>query len=370
MYFDYAATTPVHPSVQAIMNSTLAEVFGNASSMHNDGRKARAVVDELHHTVAEYCAVLPSEVIVTGSGTEANNLVIHSTCSNWLNTHNSPGTILTTALEHKAVSEVLEHLQLNGWNIEQIALTKNGQIDVKDLQTKCSEDVALISVQWVNSETGLIQPIEQITELANKHNIPFHCDAMQGFAHLELPSTLPTMMSLAPHKFYGPKGIGALIAKKSQTIRPLVRGGGQEFGLRSGTENTVAYAGFSKAIELLKIEREKRKLEIGNWKLQVLDTLKHNQNFTVTVDQSLTIPGTLHLIHRTLSGEDMCMKADLQNISISTGSACSIGSSEVSSAVKALGYNEAEAKRGIRISFGATTTEDEVQKLIEFLINL
>jgi cysteine desulfurase len=367
MYFDYAATTPLHPDVQNAMINALA-IFGNPSAIHTEGRKARAIIDECHSVIAAYVNVKPDEVIVCSSGTEANNIAIHSVCTHWLNTHKTPGRIITSPLEHKAVSAILTEYANHDWQIDTVAVQDNGVIDIVHLQSLLQTGATtLVSIQWVNSETGLIQPVEDIAKLCREYTVPYHCDAMQGVPHLALPTILPDLWSFAPHKMYGPKGVGVLIANKSLPLIPLVRGGGQEYGVRSGTENMVGCAGTLTAMQLLKTERTKREEYNQMCKDRILSALSKCTNWQYTMENSPTISSTIHLLHKHTLGEDLLMKADLQQIYLSTGSACSIGASEPSSALIAFGFSTEQAKRAIRISFGAYTTIDEVDQLVDWL---
>lgn len=360
IYLDYASTTPLDSRVYEVMLPYLQSVWGNPSSPHAKGREARAALDESRQSVATVFGVQQQEVIFLSSGSEANTLAIKGTCETWMKKEGKPGTVISSLIEHKATLGTLAALETAGWNIVYLPVDSTGSIDPKDVADGITTDTALVTLQWVNNEIGTIQPIEDIHAICREQSVPLHVDAMQAIGHLPLPSPLPDFISLAAHKFYGPKGCAALIASDKYELQAQVYGGGQEFGIRSGTENVPGIVGLSHALQLAMSEQpenQKRELELAEKfaaDICSLDSVSLNGTAEQKVANIININCQGH------TGETLVMKLDLEGFCVSTGSACTTGSAEPSHVLRAIGQNEAQARENLRISFGKFTTAEEL----------
>lgn len=369
IYFDYAATTPVDPVVLDALHWHLGNTYGNPSSAHQLGRQAREVVESARSAVATHTGYRSDEVLFTSTGSESIAIALHSFVTSYMQLHGSPGRIITTALEHKAVLEALQQLVTQGWQVEYVPVDTNGIINLTALEKLLTADCAFVTIQWVNSEIGSIQPIEAITALCQNAGVPFHSDASQAVAHVPFPSLLPDYMSFSAHKFYGPKGVSVLCVKKQQNITPLVHGGGQEFGFRSGTENVAAIAGIHVAITQLASNQQQYEASITalrDYFIQVAKQMPEVHMLTV----ANSVPSILVIAVGTLSAEALLMKADMAGICVSTGSACNIGSREPSKTLLAIGVTPEQSSAYIRLSLGPWNTSTEIDAFVAFLQGL
>lgn len=369
IYLDYAATTPIDPVVLHSMQEHEQHTYGNPSSAHAAGRTARTVLETARTTIADFTGYQADEVLFMGSGTESINVALQSIVQAYKTAHSTPGTIITTALEHKAVREVCAHLQVAGWNILELPIEPTGIISLAALKEALQQSPALVTIQWVNSEVGTVQPIEQIATLCKEYGVPYHCDASQGIAHLPLPRTLPDYLSFSAHKLYGPKGISVLCAQKKQFVTPIIHGGGQEFGLRSGTENVPAIAGFAKAVTQLTLHKAEYEQHIQNLATHFVQSLALLPQFSV-LQTTPKVPNIINFACTTITADALMMRADMAGFCISTGSACSIGSSEPSATLQALGVPESAIKHHIRVSIGPWTTAAELDSFSVFLTTI
>lgn len=379
IYLDNAATTPQNKKITEAMNPYFSKIFGNASSIHTFGQEALVATDNSREKVAKYFNCRPNEVIFTSGATESNNLAIKGIvgASKIKKPH-----VITTSIEHHSVLETIEFLHNKGL-IEAtfIPVNREGIVSPDKIIKAVNENTVLISVMYVNNEIGTIQPLLEISKkLATinkkrgqdkKDPIYFHTDAVQAIGYLDCNiNTLNLdLISLSAHKFYGPKGIGALIVKEGTNIEPQMIGGAQEYKLRAGTLNVPSIVGFGKAIELLKD---------GNWKDHITKIKKLRDKLKDGILKSIPdvqingsvdsrIHGNINMGFKKIEGESILLALDFEGIAASTGSACASGSLSPSHVLLALGLPPEEAHGSIRFSLGAENTEEEIDKVLEVL---
>ena len=344
IYLDYAATTPVHPEVLSAMLPYFTEVFGNAgSSAHLYGWRAAEAVEQSRVTIASYFQVKPSEVIFTSGASESINLAIRGFLSG-----KPKGHLITSALEHKAVLEVFHSLEFEGWAVTYL-------LDVADLESAIRSDTALVSLMLVNNELGTIIDYEKVLRLCDEHGICFHSDATQSIGKLSL-TRLPHLISFSGHKIYGPKGIGALIARVP--LQPISFGGGQERGLRPGTLPVPLIVGLAKAVEM-----------IPEW-LSKASFYQHAKNRLVNFFPLINSPenSVPSILNFTLKGADWeRMFQVLHGLAFSNGSACNAKTELPSHVLKAIGHSDEDALASGRFSLGYFTTEEDIDRVCEIL---
>lgn len=366
IYLDYAATTPVDKEVLKVMMPYFSEKFGNASSIHSFGQEAIAAIDQAREKIAKLFCCDFSEIIFTGSATESNNLAIKGL----INAQKLKSHIISTKIEHESVLEPLKELESTGYEITYLPVDKEGLIKISDLEKNIKDNTILVSIIYANNEIGTVQPIKEIGKLLEKINkirprnggakIYFHTDAAQAINYLECrPDWLKVdLLTFSGHKIYGPKGVGGLYVRKNTPLSPIISGGGQEFGLRSGTENVPYIVGLAKAVELAIKNREKRSkytLDLRNklWK----NIIKYNKGVKLNGSPKNCLPNILNIRFIGLSNETLIVALDQAGLAISAGSACSSRALRTSK----------QAKENLRISLGKNTTGQEVKKAAEII---
>lgn len=353
IYMDHAATTPLHEKVLKTMNTVNDDTFGNPSSIHSFGRKARRYVDEARATIAKSIGANEKEMIFTSGGTEADNLALIGTA---LANQDRGKHIITTQLEHHAVLHTTQFLESLGFNITYLPVYENGRIAVEDLANALTPETILVSVMSVNNETGIIQPIRAIGELLKTHRAYFHTDAVQSFQLIEtdVKKMGIDLLTVSSHKINGPKGIGFLYVADHVKMNALQYGGEQERKRRAGTENVVGIVGFQTAVELSMDTREERIKEYETYKKHFLETLtKHRVTYEVNGDQDEAIPSIVNVSFPETNVETLLTNLDLEGIAASSGSACTAGSIEPSHVLTAMyGDNNERTTNSIRFSFG------------------
>jgi cysteine desulfurase len=365
IYLDNNASTPVDPEVSDAIFSALRREYGNPSSVHDVGRKAHQLLESCRKSVADLLGCSPDEIIFTSGGTESNNLAILGTAS-----QHGKGHLITSAVEHPSVLEVCRHLEKNGFSVTYVGTDRKGVVDLERLKDSIREDTVLISVMHANNETGVIQPVEEIGKIAEKHGIAFHSDAAQTIG--KIPFTLPDsgidMLTVAAHKLYGPKGVGALYMRKGLTLRPLLFGAGHEKGLRPGTENVPGIAGLAKACLLSSRDirlRVSHTTHLSNLLFSALKNALHDIRLNGHSTQRL--PNTMNiLIPGVLSYELVGNLKD--NVALSSGSACHAGLHTPSSVLRNMGLSEADALSSLRISVGKDNTDEEMETAASLII--
>lgn len=370
IYFDHAASTPMDPLVATEVNRALHGCFGNASSLHFEGVQAKEQVDSARQRMSALLRCHQEEIIFTSGGTESNNLALKG----YALAHSGKGNhILVSAIEHDCILNTCRWLQRIGFRITAIPVNSDGLVDPEDVKNLIEPSTLLISVMHVNNETGAIQPIAKIGQIAHEHGIAFHTDACQSFGKLSIvPEIIQAdMITINAHKIYGPKGVGALYVKKGTALEPLLHGGGQEFGIRSTTENLAGILGFIKAAELSYVRMEEDRahaLRLRERLITNLEAMFENVYFNGAVH---SVPGIVNFSFRDQEGEGMrlLLSLDEMGISVSAGSACSANHSNASGShvLSAMGLNPIEARGAVRVSFGRFNTTEEVDQLCQSL---
>lgn len=362
LYFDHSASTPIHPAVLKLLQETELNHFGNPSSAHQFGQKSRLAIEIARKQMAEAIGCLSSEIIFTGGGTEANNLVL------WNLLHQQKKHVITSEIEHPSVLNVLKQLKEFGVTSTIIPVDHTCRVNPEDIQNAITENTGLISIMFANNEVGTVQPIERIGKIAEQNGIPFHSDAVQilGKIPINISDQKITMVSFSAHKFYGPKGVGVLYLKKGTNPKSLIIGGGQETNLRAGTENTSCIAGLGLASELANKNIAKRKTHLeqlaDQFKLEMTDAYPE---IIYNGHPEHSLPGVISATFPSVTSNILIIKLDLQGIAVSSGSACSSGSVNTSHVLRAMNMSNDHNIRTLRISFGRDNSKEDVQLLTE-----
>ncbi|MDD4170308.1 MAG: cysteine desulfurase NifS [Desulfotomaculaceae bacterium] len=369
IYFDHSATTPVHPLVAREMDHFLTgDNFGNPSSMHYFGRIALNALDEAREKVARAIGASTGEIIFTSSGTESDNMAIHGAAY----TNRRRGNhIITSAVEHHAVLHTVRALESHGFDVTILPVDRYGMVDINDVEAAITDKTILISVMHANNEVGTIMPIAEIGRLAQERRITFHVDAVQSFGKIpvNVDDLGVNLLSLAGHKFYGPKGVGMLYVRKGTPWKQtMLYGGAQEHMRRAGTENIPAIVGFGKAVELAveKIDEESKRLITLRDRMikEVLDRFPHVE---LTGHPNLRLPNHVSFVFRYIEGESMLLSLDMRGIAVSSGSACTSGSLEPSHVLLSMGYPHEVAHGSLRLTLGKDNTEEDVEYFLDVM---
>ena len=362
LYFDNSATTPIDQDVQSLMSDLNQNIYGNPSSIYASGRNAKNTIEIARRQLANAINSEPSEIIFTGGGSEANNIVL------WDMVHKKRNHVITSSIEHPAILLVLRELEKLGVKHTIVPVDKNGLIDPDDIKKNIISDTGLISIMMANNEVGTIEPIQEIARIAQEHDVLFHSDAIQvlGKLPIDVKKLQLDIMSFSAHKFYGPKGVGALYIKDGVSINPMIIGGSQEKNMRAGTENVSGIAGLGLAAEIASnFEKENfsHLLELENYfKELIID--KHN-DITFNGFDNNKLPGLVNLTIPNIPSDLLLINLDNDGISISNGSACSSGTISPSPVLKAMGLSDKRNLESVRISAGKYNTMDEVNKLVD-----
>jgi len=356
VYFDHSATTPVDERVVVAMNEFMLEKFGNPSSIHSYGREVRVALEEARESIARLLNCSPEELIFTSGGTESDNIAIIGYATH----HRHRGNhLLVSNVEHPAVRQAAQELERLGFEVGHIPADRFGEVHPEDVTAMLTDQTILVSVMQVNNEVGTINDIGAIGDLLRDRGIAFHTDAVQGFGKvpLDVRALAVDMASVSGHKIYAPKGIGALYLRKGIEIRPRTFGGHQEQGLRSGTENMPGIVGLGKAADICRQEmaEEGQRLTLLRDELHRL-LVEELDNLTLNGHLSHRLPGNLNLTVHGVEGEALLMALDLEGIAVSTGSACSSGSTAPSPVLTAIGLSPEEAQSTVRITLGRGNT--------------
>jgi cysteine desulfurase len=365
IYLDHAATTPVRREVLDAMLPFLTESFGNPSSAHAFGRKARAALDEAHDRVAVSLGVDAREIVFTSGGTEANNLALKGAA--WAGKARGH-RIVTSSVEHHAVGHALRYLEKFGFEIVELPVDRYGRVDPDELDAAITDRTILVSVMFANNEVGTIQPIPEIARRVRTHKgVLFHVDAVQAAPYLDLRvrELDIDLLSLSAHKFEGPKGIGVLFVKHGTHILAQEHGGTQERHRRAGTENVAGAVGLATAYERSTAERAPTGRRLRQLRERLAKAVLAVPATELTGHPQERLPGLLSIIARGTDGTAVALSLDLEGIAASVGSACTTGSTEVSHVLSAMGYPDDEARGSLRLSLGRTTTDDEVATAVE-----
>ncbi|SFB15999.1 MULTISPECIES: IscS subfamily cysteine desulfurase [unclassified Bacillus (in: firmicutes)] len=371
-YFDFAATCPLDPEAAETYIQTATHYFGNTSSLHDTGENANSLLELCRNELAEMIGVLPEGVYFTSGGTESNFLALESIARGASIKGNH---IVTGAAEHSSVHSVMTRLKNDGYEITFLPLTSKGMIDLNQLRGAMREDTILVSIQHANSEIGTIQPLKEISAICKERNILLHSDCVQSFGKIDLKSIIPYVdsLSISGHKVYGPKGIGAVYIHPEVPWSPLFPGSSHENGLRPGTVNVPAIAAMITAIQHLSAQKEELSLRFTNLRqsfLQALQPIEPLLTVHGAEDIHEQLPSILGLSIRGLEGQWLMLECNRKGYAISTGTACHTGMLSPSKTMKSLGYDDKTAKEFIRISFGCSTTENDVKNLANTIVSI
>ena len=357
IYLDNAATTPIRQEVAEAMSPYLYEVFGNPSSTHHTGQVARQAIEHSRLMVADYLNAAPAEVVFTAGGTEADFLALTGVLMGSGKRH-----LITTQIEHHAVLHTGEMLEDLGYEVTYVPPMRNGVMSVSSILEAIRPDTGLVSMMWVNNETGAIQPVKELALELSVRQIPFHVDAVQalGILPIDVAQIPVSLLSFSGHKIYGPKGTGALYIRKGTPYRSMLRGGAQERNRRAGTENVAGIVGFAKAVELLKRERDDRNQTVGKLRALFLQTLQQRLTGFELNSPKDGVPNVLNLYFHGVNAETLLMRLDLEGIAASGGSACTAGSADLSHVLLAMGLSEKRVGASLRFSFSSLNTAEEV----------
>jgi cysteine desulfurase len=363
-YMDYAATTPVRNEVLAAMKPYFDKTFGNASSIHKWGRDAKEALDSNRATIAKTLGCKESEIIFTSGGTEADNLAIAGAAF----ANKEKGThIVTSAIEHPAVLDTCKWLAKNGFDVTYVPVDKYGMINPKEIERTIRKDTVLVSVMHANNETGTIQPIEEIGKMCREKGILFHTDAVQTFCHVPIDLENIDLLSVSSHKIGGPKGVGALFVRTGTPISALIHGGGQEHGMRSGTENVAGLVGFAKAAEIGMKEMKAEGKRLARLRDVLISGVLKIENSALTGHPTARLPNSASFWFKFIEGEALGLSLDDLGIASSTGSACSSKSLEPSHVLLACGLKAHEAHGSLRLTIGKDTTKADVDYVLKVL---
>ena len=369
IYLDHAATTPLRPEALEAMLPYLGAEFGNPSSPHTFGRRARAALDEAHERIAAQIGAGPREIVMTSGGTEALNLALKGAA--WAGKGRGH-RIITSAVEHHAVLHPLQQLEKFGFEIVELPVDRYGRVDPDHVAAALNERTTLVAIQLANNEVGTLQPVAAIGRLVKDkgpRGILFAVDAVAAAAWLPIDVDLlgVDLLAIAGHKVEGPKGVGALYLRKGTHILSQQQGGTQERFRRAGTEDVAGAVGFAAAFELATAEREATAKRIRRLRDRVRSAVLAEEGVELTGHPRERLPNLLSIVVGDADGASIVMKLDLEGVAASVGSACTTGSTDPSHVLTALGYPEDEARGSLRLSLGRTTTDAEIDEAVEIV---
>lgn len=365
IYLDHSATTPLDPLVLEAMVPYFQGIFGNASSVHSFGREARAVLEESRERIARVIGARNDEVFFTSGGTEADNYAVKGVARS--GARRGRNRIIVSAIEHHAVIHAAESLRAEGIQVEVLSVDQYGMVDPEELRRKLSDQTALVSVMHANNEIGTIQPLREVVEVTKSAGAVVHSDTVQtaGKLPLKFSEMGVDLLALSAHKFYGPKGIGAIVIRKGTLIDPLIVGGSQESNRRAGTESVALAVGFATALELSHNVMEQESQRMGELRGKLTrELLSSFPALLINGHPQQVLPHILSVSFDSatysLDGDALIMGMDLRGVAVTSGSACTSGSLQPSHVLRAMGRDERTAKATVRFSFGKGTTEEDI----------
>jgi cysteine desulfurase len=367
VYFDHNATTYMREEVIEAMLPFLRTRFGNASSLHFFGQENRGVIDESRDQVASFIGAEPAEIIFTSGGTESDNMAIRGVVKALREKVPEPH-LITSAIEHPAVLRTCEALEKEGVAVTYLPCRRDGSVDAADLEAALTDRTILASIMISNNETGVIQPLKEISAIIRDRGIILHVDAVQGMGKIpiDVGGLGVDLLSISAHKFYGPKGVGALYVRRGTPIEPVYTGGHQEEGLRPGTENIPAIVGFGEACRLSGEHLEEEMAGIGALRDRLQEgILDKVPNVHINGDGAPRVPNTCNVTVPGIEGEAMSLNLSMLGFALSSGSACATGDAEPSHVLKAMGLDPIEAQGALRISLGICNSEEDVDAFLE-----
>ena len=365
IYLDNAASTQIHSDVLDSMLPFLKEQYGNPSSIHRYGRLSRKAIHKARKQIASLINADPAEILITSGGTESNNTVLIGISSQFPDSQ-----IITSSIEHDAILEPCKKLISNGFQVNYLSVDKSGIINTMDLKNTISKKTSLVSIMFGNNEVGTIQPISEIVKICHENKVVFHTDAVQavGKVAIDVKELGVDLLSISSHKLHGPKGVGALYIKDGVKIDPVILGGGQEFRLRSGTENVASIVGFGQACEIAQnnlIENNSliKKLQT----LLVKRVLDEIPEVTFNGHSEYRLSNNAHFTFLGVNGEDLIIKLDEYGIAASTGSACSVNTQKASHVLESMGFSLEQITGSLRLTVGIFNTENEINETVDIL---
>ncbi len=364
VYLDYNATTPLDERVLEVMLPYLRTHYGNPSSLHRQGRIVRGAVERAREQVAALVNAHPSQVIFTSGGTEANNLALKGICAAL-----APGHLIISAIEHSSALRPAQSLVKSGWRVEALPVDQHGLVSADRVRAALAENTRLVSVMMANNETGVIQDTRGIGAVVREAGAVFHCDAVQALGKMavDFGAGGAHLMSVSAHKIYGPKGIGALIYDRSLPLEPQLHGSGHEGGLRSGTENVAGIVGFGAAAELIRGEWQAQAAALRRLRDYLEQRLHELPGAVIFCERSERLPNTVFMALPGIDGEALKMNLDRAGIAVSSGAACTAGSTEPSHVLTAMGVDPGVALGAVRISLGHDSTKQDIDALVDAL---
>lgn len=373
IYYDHAATTPMHEEVIRAYVEAANAGPGNASSLHAHGRAARSRITAARDTLARCLGCDASELVFTSGGTESDNAALFGAA--WAQRDKGRTGIVTSAIEHHAVLHACRHLEKQGFKLTVLPVDGEGRVSIEDAKAAIDDTTAVVSIMAGNNETGTIQPVAEIGEWARLHNAAMHVDAVQAFGYMPIDlSVLPIdLLSLSAHKINGPQGVGLLYVRKGTTFQPLLHGGSQERKRRAGTENVAGIAAFAKAAELAVTNREQRTRHVESIRdrfLTELSRLIGKDAFFLNGKAAARLPHIANVSFAGIRSESMLMNLDLSGVSASGGSACTSGSLQPSHVLQAMGLPSEIVASAVRFSFGLGNTSEEAEKTAQIIATI
>lgn len=366
IYMDYNATTPIRKEVLELMTRVARECFGNPSSTHVPGRMSKACLDDARRKVADSIGADPSEIFFTNGGSESDNLAIKGAAA-----ARGSGHVILTCIEHSAVRMSCDYLAEQGFEVSCLAVDQGGYVDPAVIEKAIRKDTFLVTVMWANNETGQIQPVDEVSRITRKHGVLFHTDAVQAFGKISVDVSHPPvdLLSISAHKFYGPKGVGALYVRKGVDVAPMIHGGGQERNLRSGTENVVGIAAMGEACRLAVRDRDNDGARLEKLRDELERKILENVPDTrVSGDPTHRVPNTTNISFRGIEAGQLLAKLDEVGFAVSGASACASGKDKPSDVLmKGMGLSREEAMGAVRFSLGRYSEEAHITGILEVL---
>lgn len=368
VYLDNNSTTPMHPDVVTLMTKHMTETYGNPSSVHQLGQKAKVLMEESREKIAGLLGAKASEIYFTSGGTEADNIAVKGPAYRGLKKNKTH--LITSLIEHHAILESVHFLEKNGFEATYLGCNAEGIVSLDELKAALKPETAVASVMMANNETGVIQPIKEMAAVCREAGVPFHTDAVQavGKIPVDVNDLGVDMLSLSGHKIYGPKGIGAIYIRKGTRLTPLSHGGAHERRKRAGTENVISIIGLAKAMELAiaKLEAERTRMqELSEY--FITEVQKAIPDVYLNGSREQRVPSTVNLSFKGVEGEAIILSLDIKGIAVSSGSACTSGSLESSHVLKAMETDVLLAQGSIRFSMGKDTTKEQLDYTISVL---
>jgi len=365
IYLDNAASTQIHEDVLNSMIPFLKEQYGNPSSIHRYGRLTRKAIHKARKQIASIINADPAEILITSGGTESNNTALMGISSQF-----PFSQIITSSIEHDAILEPCKKLNLKGFRVDYLPVDNFGMIHTSDLQNIISEKTSLVSIMFGNNEVGTIQPIAEIAKICHENKVLFHTDAVQAIGKLpvDVKKIGVDLLSISSHKLHGPKGIGALYIKDGVKIDPIILGGGQEFRLRSGTENVASIVGFGQACEIAQNNLSENISFIKKLQnLLIKKILDQIPETTFNGHSESRLSNNTHFTFLGVNGEDLIIKLDEYGIAASTGSACSVNTQKASHVLESMGFSLEQITGSLRLTIGIFNTENEINETVDIL---